>query len=107
MDERKVSITPVPPRNLSQELSASSASQSGNNGVALNKRPSLLRSPSDYFPMVRRGGTVAGRSEDESLGSVWKNDVMSRREREQNIAYVTFLSHLSVGFQVDIFLSLQ
>ena len=47
--------------------------------------PMNIFSPADYFPHVRRGYVESAEKEKELLSSTWKQEVASRREREQNI----------------------
>jgi len=48
---------------------------------------SLMRSPSEYFPMIRRGGPNAGEELNDDEQSVmavgWKVEVTNRKEREE------------------------
>jgi hypothetical protein len=56
----------------------------------IEKRPSLLKSPSEYLPMIRRGFSSRFEEKDEepvvSVG--WKIDVRNRKEREESLRYV-------------------
>lgn len=54
------------------------------------KRPSLLKSPSDYLPMIRRGfSSRFEEKEEEPVVSVgWKVEVRNRKEREEALRYV-------------------
>ena len=56
-------------------------------------RPSLLKSPSDYLPMIRRGfSSRFEEKEEEPVVSVgWQVEVRNRKEREEALRYV-FLS---------------
>ena len=49
------------------------------------KRPSLLKSPSDYLPMIRRGfSSRFEEKEEEPVVSVgWQVEVRNRKEREE------------------------
>ena len=47
----------------------------------------LLRSPSDYFPMIRRGQS-ANLEEKEVVSTGWNMEVTSRKEREEALRYV-------------------
>jgi hypothetical protein len=59
----------------------------------IEKRPSLLKSPSEYLPMIRRGfGSRFEEKEEEPVVSVgWKVDVRNRKEREESLRYVFFI----------------
>jgi hypothetical protein len=49
-----------------------------------SKRGFLLKSPSEYLPMIRRGFTRADEKEEEQVISVgWKVEVRNRKEREE------------------------
>lgn len=51
-----------------------------------DKRPApfLLKSPSEYLPMIRRGFSMSEKKEEEELVSVgWKVEVRNRKEREE------------------------
>jgi len=51
---------------------------------APSRRGFLLKSPSEYLPMIRRGFTRADEKEEEQVISVgWKVEVRSRKEREE------------------------
>lgn len=54
------------------------------------KRSSLLKSPSEYLPMIRRGfSSRFEEKEEEPVVSVgWKVDVRNRKEREESLRYV-------------------
>mmetsp|Transcript_39271 Transcript_39271/g.59237 ORF Transcript_39271/g.59237 Transcript_39271/m.59237 type:complete len:1407 (+) Transcript_39271:381-4601(+) len=60
---------------------------------------SLMRSPSEYFPMIRRGGPNAGEELNDDEQSVmavgWKVEVTNRKEREEALRYV----ELSMSFR--------
>ena len=43
----------------------------------------FLRSPSDYFPLIRRGHSSAQAKEQEVVSSGWNVEVTSRKEREE------------------------
>lgn len=47
----------------------------------------MLRSPSEYFPMVRRGFVASEKDgkEEEIVANNWKQDITSRKEREENL----------------------
>lgn len=53
-------------------------------------RGSLLRSPSDYLPMIKRGfSTRFEEKEEEPVVSVgWQVEVRNRKEREEALRYV-------------------
>jgi hypothetical protein len=61
-----------------------------NRETAEKKRPSLLKSPSDYLPMIRRGFSSRFEEKDEepvvSVG--WQVEVRNRKEREEALRYV-------------------
>ena len=65
-----------------------------NQESADKKRPSLLKSPSDYLPMIRRGfSSRFEEKEEEPVVSVgWQVEVRNRKEREEALRYVLFLS---------------
>ena len=83
---RKESVTP-------EVLSA--LSKLGVKGAEQNRvfetakpRPTLLKSPSEYFPMVRRGFPLSptekeGDSEVMAVG--WKVEITNRKEREESL----------------------
>mmetsp|Transcript_16540 Transcript_16540/g.15962 ORF Transcript_16540/g.15962 Transcript_16540/m.15962 type:complete len:434 (-) Transcript_16540:323-1624(-) len=52
-------------------------------------RPPLMRSPSDYFPLIRRGiSSVAGETpvdQPEVMAVGWKVEVTNRKEREETL----------------------
>eukprot|EP00545_Synedropsis_sp_CCMP1620_P000127 CAMPEP_0119012202 /NCGR_PEP_ID=MMETSP1176-20130426/6142_1 /TAXON_ID=265551 /ORGANISM="Synedropsis recta cf, Strain CCMP1620" /LENGTH=1668 /DNA_ID=CAMNT_0006965121 /DNA_START=239 /DNA_END=5245 /DNA_ORIENTATION=+ len=49
-----------------------------------NRRSFLLKSPSEYLPMIRRGFSRAEEKSDEQVISVgWKVEVRNRKEREE------------------------
>ncbi len=48
----------------------------------------LLRSPSDYFPMIRRGAPREMEKADEVASMGWSVEVTSRKEREEALRYV-------------------
>mmetsp|Transcript_27750 Transcript_27750/g.40963 ORF Transcript_27750/g.40963 Transcript_27750/m.40963 type:complete len:1607 (-) Transcript_27750:96-4916(-) len=51
-----------------------------------DKKPSafLLKSPSEYLPMIRRGFSLSEKKDEEELVSVgWKVEVRNRKEREE------------------------
>jgi hypothetical protein len=43
----------------------------------------LLKSPSDYFPLIRRGHLSKVEKEIEVVSSGWNVEVTSRKEREE------------------------
>jgi len=60
------------------------------------KRPSLLKSPSDYLPMIRRGfsSRFVEEKEEEPVVSVgWQVEVRNRKEREEALRYVFVLTY--------------
>lgn len=64
-------------------LAAASAAVK-NTPKILDKRLSFVRSPSEYFPLVRRGFVHADEKEDEEPVVVgWKVEVTNRKEREE------------------------
>lgn len=48
----------------------------------------LLRSPSDYFPMIRRGTPRDEEKADEVASMGWNVEVTSRKEREEALRCV-------------------
>ena len=61
------------------------------------EKPSIkefLRSPSDYFPMIRRGQSTAQEEEKEVISTGWKVEVTSRKEREEALRYVSLIVSL-------------
>jgi len=58
------------------------------------QRPSLLKSPSDYLPMIRRGfSSRFEEKEEEPVVSVgWQVEVRNRKEREEALRYVILWS---------------
>jgi hypothetical protein len=57
-------------------------------------RPFFERSPSDYFPLVRRGMAALAdelltKEEDEVVKVGWKHEITSRKEREEALRSVT------------------
>lgn len=54
------------------------------------KRPSLLKSPSEYLPMIRRGfrSSLEEKEEEPVVSVGWKVDVRNRKEREESLRYV-------------------
>ena len=72
-----INVTPIPTRSLSDTM----------NEIEVTPKPAPVMtpfSPTDYFPMVRRGA-VHAEEEEKVMSSGWKQDVTSRREREENI----------------------
>jgi hypothetical protein len=75
-------------------------------------RSFLLKSPSEYLPMIRRGFTRAEEKHEEEVISVgWKVDVRSRKEREEllrdevdrfEIKMQRFRSQLEEGMEVTM-----
>jgi hypothetical protein len=53
----------------------------------------LLRSPSDYFPMIRRGQST-NLEEKEVVSTGWNMEVTSRKEREEALRYVLIFGFL-------------
>jgi len=53
------------------------------------RRPLMTRSPSDYFPMVRRGFISMEKEEDKEEEEVmavgWKTEITNRKEREESL----------------------
>jgi hypothetical protein len=43
----------------------------------------LLKSPSDYFPLIRRGQLHKAEKDAEVISSGWNVEVTSRKEREE------------------------
>ena len=58
----------------------------------LDLRPAFMKSPSEYFPMIKRGfGTPGGDSssdQPEVMAVGWKVEVTNRKEREEALRYV-------------------
>jgi len=52
-------------------------------------RPSVIKSASEYFPMIRRGfsvlGDETGKAEEEEVALGWKVDITNRKEREESL----------------------
>lgn len=71
-------------------------------------RPFFERSPSDYFPLVRRGMAALAdelltKEEDEVVKVGWKHEITSRKEREEALRFVTLYFFLL--FSVLVLLS--
>lgn len=45
----------------------------------------LLKSPSDYFPLIRRGHLNKVEKDAEVISSGWNVEVTSRKEREETL----------------------
>ena len=52
----------------------------------------MIKSASEYFPMIRRGfsvlGDETGKAEEEEVALGWKVDITNRKEREESLRYV-------------------
>ena len=53
-------------------------------GEVENPRTNFLKSPSEYFPMIRRGFQLDKEEQDKEIVAVgWKVEVTNRKEREE------------------------
>lgn len=79
-------MTSVP--KISGSLAA--IARSGNDDIEKKTVKDFLRSPSDYFPMIRRGH--ASEEEKKEVGMLsWGVDITSRKEREESLrSVITF-----------------
>mmetsp|Transcript_13456 Transcript_13456/g.19394 ORF Transcript_13456/g.19394 Transcript_13456/m.19394 type:complete len:521 (-) Transcript_13456:463-2025(-) len=91
--------TPQPDPSKRPELEQTRLSQSASDvmnalnklglggGDKINRRNFLLKSPSEYLPMIRRGFTRGAEDEDDAASQVisvgWKVEVRNRKEREE------------------------
>ena len=82
MEKEQLSANSVTPKVVSDPL-----------GVSNKKleKASLMRSPSDYFPLIRRGvsSMTGGTSTNQpEVMTGWKVEVTNRKEREEALRYV-------------------
>lgn len=63
------------------------------------RRTFLLKSPSEYLPMIRRGFSSRATEEEveEVMAVGWKHEVRTRKEREEALRYV----HLFVSSKLS------
>lgn len=73
---------------------------------AVKDRPFFERSPSDYFPLVRRGMAALAdelltKEEDEVVKVGWKHEITSRKEREEALRLVAQYNFCSFTFSLS------
>ena len=71
------------PTQVSTPLRTSQATIASMNKEEKPSVKNLLRSPSDYFPLIRRGQSERQEKEKEVVSTGWNVEVTSRKEREE------------------------
>ena len=98
-EEKKVEAKPVTPKTdkkVSDSVTPEVASTLGKLGLEhpleKKEKPTIMRSPSEYFPLIRRGflgdSTDEKPEDEEELAVGWKVDFANRKEREESLRYV-------------------
>ena len=100
-EEKKAEAKPVTPKASEKKVLPDSvtpevASTLGKLGLEhpleKKEKPTIMRSPSEYFPLIRRGflgeSTDDKPEDEEELAVGWKVDFANRKEREESLRYV-------------------